>query len=58
MAESRRSIRRPRRGCENNIKVDIENIYWDGFDGINVVWDRDNLRAVVREEKKFVVYKM
>jgi hypothetical protein len=31
----------------DNIKIDLGEIGWDGMDWINLVWDRDQWKALV-----------
>jgi hypothetical protein len=45
--EGRRSLGRPRRRWEDNIKVDLREIGWAGMDWINLAQGRDRWRAVV-----------
>jgi hypothetical protein len=35
--EWKRPLRRPRYRCEDNIKMDLREIEWDGVDGIHLV---------------------
>jgi hypothetical protein len=35
-----------RRRWEDNIKMDLRDIGWDGMDWIDVVWDMDQWRAL------------
>jgi hypothetical protein len=39
--EGKRSLERPRHGWENNIKMDIKEIGWEGVEWIDVAQDRD-----------------
>jgi hypothetical protein len=32
---------RPMRKCEDNIKIDLKGIEWEGVDWINLLQDRD-----------------
>jgi hypothetical protein len=32
---------RSRRRYENNIRMDLRNVGWDGVDWIHLAWDRD-----------------
>jgi hypothetical protein len=45
--EGRRPLGRPRRRCENNIKMDLREVGWRGVDWIDLAQDRDRWRAVV-----------
>jgi hypothetical protein len=38
---------RPRRRWENNIRMDLRNIGWDGMDWIDLAQDSDQWRALV-----------
>jgi hypothetical protein len=44
--EGRRSLGRPRRGWEDNIKMDLQDVGW-GMDWIELAQDRDRWRALV-----------
>jgi hypothetical protein len=39
--EGRRPLRRPRRTWENNIKMDLREVGWEGADWIDLAQDRD-----------------
>jgi hypothetical protein len=45
--EGRRPLERPRRRWEDNIKMDLREVGWDGADWIDLAQDRDRWRAVV-----------
>jgi hypothetical protein len=45
--EGKRSLRRPRRRWEDNIKMDLRGIGWGGMDRIDLAQDRDQWRALV-----------
>jgi hypothetical protein len=45
--EGRRPLRRPRRRCVDNIKMDLTEIGWDGMDWIDLAQDRDQWRALM-----------
>jgi hypothetical protein len=45
--EGRRQLGRPRRRCEDNIKMDLQDVGWVGTDWIELAQDRDRWRAVV-----------
>jgi hypothetical protein len=38
---------RPRRRWEDNIKMDLREVGWEGMDWINLAQDRDRWRALV-----------
>jgi hypothetical protein len=45
--EGRRSLGRPRRRWEDNIKMDLQEVGWGAMDWIDMALDRDMWRAVV-----------
>jgi hypothetical protein len=45
-----RPLGRPRRRWEDNIKIDLREIGWDGMDWIDLAQDRDQWRALVNTE--------
>jgi hypothetical protein len=45
--EGRRPLGRPRRKWEDNIKMDLQEVVWEGMDWIDMAQDRDRWRAVV-----------
>jgi hypothetical protein len=45
--EGRRSLGRPRRRWEDNIKMDIQEVEWGGMDWIDIAQDRGSWRALV-----------
>jgi hypothetical protein len=45
--EGRRSLGRPRRGWEDNIRMDLGEIGFEDVDWINLAQDRDRWRALV-----------
>jgi hypothetical protein len=45
--EGKRPLGRPRRRWEDNSKMDLTEIGWDGMDWIDVAQDRDQWRALV-----------
>jgi hypothetical protein len=45
--EGKRPLERPRRRWEDNIKLDLREIGWDGMDWIDLTQDRDQWRALV-----------
>ncbi|KAJ4435487.1 hypothetical protein ANN_18103 [Periplaneta americana] len=46
--EGKRPLGRPRRRWEDNIKIDLREVGYDGRDWINLAQDRDQWRAYVR----------
>jgi hypothetical protein len=40
-------VRRPKRRWENNIKMDLREVGWDGRDWIDLAQDRDRWRVYV-----------
>jgi hypothetical protein len=44
--EGKRPLRRLRRRWEDNIKMDLREIGWDGMDWIDLAQDRDQWRAL------------
>jgi hypothetical protein len=53
--EGRSPLRRPRRKWDDNIKMDLREIEWDGMYWIDVDQDRNQLRALVNMGKKLRV---
>jgi hypothetical protein len=45
--EGRRTLGRPRRRWENNIKMDLREVGWGGMDCINLAQNRDRWRVLV-----------
>jgi hypothetical protein len=45
--EGNRPLERPRHRWEDNIKMDLREIEWDGIDRIDMAQDRDQWRALV-----------
>jgi hypothetical protein len=45
--EGKRSFGRPRRRCEDSIRMGLGEIQWEGVDWIHLVQDRDQWWAVV-----------
>jgi hypothetical protein len=43
----KRPLERPRRRWENNIKMDLREIGWDGMDWVDLSQDRDQWWALV-----------
>jgi hypothetical protein len=46
-SEGRRSLGRPRRRWDDNIKMDLQEVGWEGMDWIDMAQDRDRWRALV-----------
>jgi hypothetical protein len=44
----KRPLGRPRRRWVDNIKIDLREIGWDGWDWIDLAQDRDQWRALVK----------
>jgi hypothetical protein len=45
--EGRRRLVRPRRRWEDNIKMDLQEVGWEGMDWIALTHDTDRWRALV-----------
>jgi hypothetical protein len=45
--EGRRPLGRPRRRCDDNIKMDLQEVGWVGLNWIDLAQDRDRWRALV-----------
>ena len=45
--ERKRPLRIPRRRCEDNIKMDLQEEEWGGMDWIDLAQNRDRWRALV-----------
>jgi len=48
-SEGKRPLWRRRRRCENNVRMGLREIAWDGVDWMHLAQDWDQLRAVVNE---------
>jgi hypothetical protein len=46
--EGKRPLGRPRRGWEDNIKMDNRELGWDGMDCIDLAQDRNQWRTLVK----------
>jgi hypothetical protein len=53
--EIKKTSKRPTRGWEDNIKMDIREIGWGGMDWIHLALDRDKWRALMNTVMKFWV---
>jgi hypothetical protein len=53
--EGKRPLGRPRRSWEDNIKMDLQEIEWEGTDWIDLAQNRDRWRALVNAVMKFRV---
>jgi hypothetical protein len=53
--EGKRSLGRPRRRCEDNIKMDFQKLGCGGMDWIGLAQDRDRCLAIVNEVMNLVV---
>jgi len=45
--EGKRPLERPRRRCEDNIKMDLQEVGYDGMDWIELAQDRNRWQALV-----------
>jgi len=45
--EGKRPLGRPRRRCEGNIKMDLQEMGWGDMDWTDLAQDRDRWRALV-----------
>jgi hypothetical protein len=43
---------------EGNIKMELENVEWEGMDWIGVAQDTERWQAVVNEAMNFQIHKM
>jgi len=46
-SEGKRPLGRPRHRCEDNIKMDLQEVGWRGMDWIDLAQDRDRWWALV-----------
>ena len=53
--EGKRPFERPRRRWEDNIKMNLQEIEYDGLDCIDLAQDRDRWRALVSTVMNFRV---
>jgi hypothetical protein len=53
--EGKRSLRRPMRRWEDNIKMDLQEVGCDGMDWIDLAQDRGRWRALVNAVMKLRV---
>jgi hypothetical protein len=51
--EGKRPLRRPRRRCMVNIKMDLREIGWNGMDWIDLDQDRNQWKALVNTVMDF-----
>jgi hypothetical protein len=51
--EGKRTLRRPKGVLEDNIKMDLGEIGWDGMDYTDLAHDRDQWRALVNTVTNF-----
>jgi len=54
-SEGKRPLRRPRRRWEDNIRMDLKEIGWEGVYWIHLAQDRDQWRALVNTVMNFRV---
>ena len=54
-SEEKRPLGRPRRRWEDNIKMDLQEVGWEGIDLIELAQDRDRCRALVSTVMNFRV---
>jgi hypothetical protein len=45
--EGKRPLGKPRHKCEDNIRMDLREVEWEGVDWIYLAQDRDQWRAVM-----------
>jgi hypothetical protein len=55
--EWKRPLERPRHRWEDNIRIDLREIGWEGVNWINLAQDWDQWRAVVNTVVSFGVHK-
>jgi hypothetical protein len=53
--KGRRPLGRPRRGWEDNIKMDLREVGWGGMDWINLAQHRDRWQVLVNAVTKLWV---
>ena len=53
--EGKRALGRPRRRCEDNIKMDLQEVKGGRGDWMELAQDRDRWRALVGTVRKFRV---
>jgi hypothetical protein len=53
--EGKRPLVRPRSRWEDNIKIDLQEVGFEGMEWINLAQDRDTWRALVNAVKNFRV---
>ena len=52
--EGKRPLGRPRRTWEDNIKMDLQEVGYEGMDWIELVKDKDRWRALVNAVMNFL----
>jgi hypothetical protein len=52
-SEGQRPLRRSRHRWEDNIKIDVQEVGYEGMDWIDLAQDRDRWRAIVNAVVKF-----
>ena len=56
--EGKRSLGRPWRRCEDNIKMDLQEVGCSGMDWIDLAQDRDRWRALLNVVMNLGVHKI
>jgi hypothetical protein len=56
--EGKRPFGRHRRGWEDNIKMDLREMRWEGMDWTDLAQDRDQWRVLVNRVMTFGFHKM
>jgi hypothetical protein len=56
--QGKRPLGRPRRGWEDSIKMDLQEMGYEGMDWIYLAQDRDRWRALVNAAMNFRLPKM
>ena len=51
--EGKRPAGRPRRRWNDNIKMNLQDVRWEGKDWIDLALDKDKCRALVKTVKNF-----
>jgi hypothetical protein len=55
-AEGKRLLGRPRRRCEDNIRTDITEIWWEGIDWMHLAQNRDQWLVLMNTATKLRFY--